>query len=114
MNNTGSIFVGFIDTEIAGKYQKLRHSTQADIRVLKLIEKAVDFLKIKPNKGLQIKKEQIPDVYFKKYGIDNLWKYDLSEDWRMIYTITGNGREITVQIIEWFDHKQYDKRFGYN
>ncbi len=71
-------------------------------------------LKTKPNKGFQIKKEQIPDIYFKKYEIDNLWKYDLSEDWRMVYTITGNGREITVQIIEWFEHKQYDRRFGYN
>ena len=113
MNNTGSIFVGFIDTEVAEKYNNLRHGTKTDIRILKLIDKAASLLKTKTNYGLQIKKEQIPDVYFTRYGIDNLWKYNLSEDWRLVYTVTGNGRDITVQIIEWFDHKEYDKRFGY-
>jgi hypothetical protein len=114
MTNSDKIFVGFIDIGIAEKYQELKVGRPEDIRIYLLIDKASDILKIKPFHGIQVKREGIPKKYFKEFGIDNLWKYDLSDDWRMIYTITGDENIITVQIIEWFDHKDYDRRFGYN
>ncbi len=46
--------------------------------------------------------------------MNNLWKYDLPDGWRIIYTITTpNKIEILAIILEWSDHKGYEKRFGY-
>lgn len=33
--------------------------------------------------------------------------------WRLIYTISGNKIEIVSIILEWMDHKSYERRFGY-
>ncbi len=63
--------------------------------------------------GIQIPKRLIPKVYIKKYGIDNLWKYDLPKGWRLIYSVAGDGILIISIIIEWFDHKEYERRFKY-
>jgi len=49
----------------------------------------------------------------KKYKISNLWKYDLTNGWRLIYTIESDEIRIISIILEWFDHKNYEKRFGY-
>jgi hypothetical protein len=63
--------------------------------------------------GIPLSKRLIPEKY-KKLGIDNIWKYDLPNGWRLIYTITSpNKAEIITIIIEWFDHKEYEKRFKY-
>jgi hypothetical protein len=46
--------------------------------------------------------------------MNNLWKYDLPDGWRLIYTLsTPNKIEILAIILEWFDHKNYERRFGY-
>ncbi|MFY1642790.1 hypothetical protein ACK11Z_03520 [Methanoculleus bourgensis] len=44
--------------------------------------------------------------------IKNLWKYNLSRSWRLMYTVTSDGGTIAV-VIEWLDHTGYDRRFGY-
>ncbi|MEA1904772.1 MAG: hypothetical protein U9M97_02690 [Candidatus Hadarchaeota archaeon] len=33
--------------------------------------------------GIQIPKKLIPREYSRKYGIDNLWKYDLPGGWSL-------------------------------
>ena len=64
--------------------------------------------------GIQLPKRLIPSEYYKKYDVDNLWKYDLPDGWRLIYSITTpNKVEILSIILEWFDHSDYEKRFGY-
>jgi len=64
--------------------------------------------------GIQLPKRLIPQEYYKKYGVDNLWKYDLPDGWRLIYSITTpNKVEILSVILEWFDHPDYERRFGY-
>jgi hypothetical protein len=49
----------------------------------------------------------------KEYGITNLWKYDLPNAWRLIYTIKEDEVTILNVILEWFDHKEYGRRFKY-
>jgi hypothetical protein len=39
--------------------------------------------------GLQIRKELIPKDYVRKYGINNLWKYNLPNGWRLIYALAA-------------------------
>jgi hypothetical protein len=49
-----------------------------------------------------------------KYRIKNLWKYDLPNGWRLLYTITADNEvEIISAILEWFDHKNYERKFKY-
>jgi len=47
------------------------------------------------------------------YGVANLWKVNLPDYWRMVYTITGNELEIISILLEFMDHKKYDKIFRY-
>ena len=49
----------------------------------------------------------------KKYEINNLWKYNLPNGWRLIYTVKASSVEIVSIILEWSDHKSYERRFGY-
>ena|SRR3989338_7985556 len=82
-------------------------------QLLMAIERETDNLVINPHRGIQIPKKQIPREYVIKYGITNLWKINLPDYWRMTYTITGNELEIISILLEFMDHKRYDKVFGY-
>ena len=33
--------------------------------------------------------------------------------WRLVYTIESDEAKIVNIILEWFDHKEYEKRFHY-
>jgi Txe/YoeB family toxin of Txe-Axe toxin-antitoxin module len=64
--------------------------------------------------GIPIPKKLIPKEYIQKYGINNLWKYDLPDGWRVVYSITTPTKvEIISIILEWFDHTNYERRFHY-
>ncbi|MEK6928097.1 MAG: hypothetical protein AABX11_06720 [Nanoarchaeota archaeon] len=51
----------------------------------------------------------IPD----KHKVANLWRVELSQFWRMIYTIKGDELEVICFVLELVDHPSYDKLFGY-
>jgi len=82
-------------------------------QLLMAIEREKDNLSVNPQHGIQIKKKQIPKKYITEYGITNLWKINLPDFWRMMYTITGNEIEIISILLEFMDHKKYNKLFGY-
>ena len=64
--------------------------------------------------GIQIPKRLIPKEYFIRFGsLNNLWKYNLPDAWRLIYTIKNNHVSVLSVILEWMDHKEYEKRFKY-
>ncbi len=65
--------------------------------------------------GIQIPKELIPETYIKKYGVTNLWKYNLPNAWRLIYSVTTPTKiEIISVVLEWMNHKNYERRFKYS
>lgn len=82
-------------------------------QLLKAIEREKDCLLLNPHHGIQIEKIKIPKEYITDYGLNNLWKVDLPGYWRLMYTITGNELEIISILLEFMDHKKYDKLFGY-
>ncbi len=63
--------------------------------------------------GVRIRKKLIPKVYVEKYGIDNLWKYDLPGGWRLVYSVANGQICILSIILEWMSHKDYERRFNY-
>ena len=48
-----------------------------------------------------------------KYEIDNLWKYDLPNGWRLIYAVQKNEIIVISIVIEWLNHKDYERKFKY-
>jgi len=102
--------VVFINDEL----EKDFHILKAEDPIKKGISRAIKDLQQNAFSGIQIPKRLWPKDYIKKYGINNLWKYDLPNSWRLIYTITPeNEVELISAILEWFDHKEYERRFKY-
>jgi hypothetical protein len=103
----------FIDESTKEAFQNLEHGDSSEKEMFKFIDQAMDNIEKNAFCGIQIPKKQIPKEYFSKYGAMNLWKYDLPNAWRLIYTIRG-GKAIVVSIIlEWMTHKEYERRFNY-
>jgi len=64
--------------------------------------------------GIQIPKKLIPKEYIKRFGkLTNLWKYNLPDAWRLIYTIKNDKVTVLSVILEWMDHKEYERMFKY-
>ena len=81
--------------------------------LLRAIHRIRDLLKENPFAGDQVPKKQIPVKYMQKYDADNVWRMELANRWRLVYTITGNQIEIVTFVMDIFNHKNYDKTFGY-
>jgi Txe/YoeB family toxin of Txe-Axe toxin-antitoxin module len=80
----------------------------------KSIKRAILDIQANAYSGIQIPKRLFPREYIIKYKINNLWKYDLPNGWRLIYTLNPlNQVEILSVILEWFNHKEYERRFHY-
>ena len=105
--------VTFIDASLEKAFNDLEKGKYEDQQLSKFLKRAIQDLKDNPLRGIKIPSNLWPKEYIKKYRIDNLRKYDLPDGWRLIYTIRGNELEIISVLIEWFDHKNYEKRFRY-
>jgi len=81
--------------------------------LLRSINRIKELLKLNPFAGNQIQKKLIPREYIKDYGIDNLWRIELANHWRLLYSITGNQIEVVCFVLEISDHKKYNKLLGY-
>ncbi len=99
--------------QIVGKEKKNNVESSFHQSLLRSINRAVDLLKENPFAGNQIPKRQIPEKYIVTYDTENIWRIEIANRWRLIYTITGNQLEIINFIVDIFDHKKYDKVFGY-
>ncbi len=76
------------------------------------IERIFNILKQNPQYGNPIKKELIPKS-ITNLGIKNIYRVELSNYWRMLYTLEGNKIEILIFVLNIVDHKEYNKLFGY-
>ena len=102
--------VTFISDELEKDFNKLSDNDF----VKKSIRNAITELKQNAFCGIQIPKRIIPPEYIQKYAVKNLWKYDMPKGWRLIYTVTADNEvELISAILEWFDHKDYERRFKY-
>jgi hypothetical protein len=81
----------FADNRIEKDFNSLKD----DNWVKKAILRAIADFKENAFCGERIKKELIPKVYIRKYSV------------------FANENGITAMIVEYFDHKNYERRFGY-
>jgi len=99
---------------ISEKLQENFNSLNEDDPIKKSIKRAIKDLQNNAFSGIQLPKRLIPKEYALKYNLKNLWKYDLPQGWRLIYTITAeNEVQLISAILEWFNHPEYERRFHY-
>ncbi len=74
-----------------------------------------DRLSGNPMVGESIRKRLIPERIRRTYRIDNLWRLELPQAWRVIYTVASRpGQRPEVLILRILSHKEYDRLFGYS
>ena len=103
----------FGDKKLKAAYDRLKHSKTEDRMLYKWISRAIGDIEENAFCGIQIPKKLVPKLYIDKYCIDNLWKYDLPRGWRFIYSVADGEVCIISIILEWMDHKDYERRFNY-
>jgi len=102
--------VVFIDKELEYIFNEL--SDEDPIK--RSIKRAIQFIQKDFRCGRNVKKELIPKDLIKRYNLNNLWIYDLSNGWRLLYSVTSDKIEIIATILQWMNHKDYNKLFGFN
>ena len=103
----------FAEEKLKDNLEYLRKGNLDEQGLYNHIQRALNNIRENAFCGIQIPKRLIPKVYFSKHSIDNLWKYDIPKGWRLIYSVGKEGIEILSIILEWIDHKTYEKRFKY-
>lgn len=111
--NSRPISVIFVDKKLEAEFEDLRKGKFQDKELRRFIERAISDLKKSSTCGTKIEKRLWPKKYVKEYQITNLWKYDLPNGWRLIYMVHADDVMILNVILEWFDHKDYERRFRY-
>ncbi|MFH0752241.1 MAG: hypothetical protein V1914_01455 [archaeon] len=81
--------------------------------ILNALHKKSELIKTFPDYGDKIPQKLIPQKYKIKYGITNLFRVELPNFWRMLYTIKGHNIEIIAFVLDILNHKDYNKKFGY-
>jgi hypothetical protein len=81
--------------------------------LLKIIDAGLDALKFNMFAGERIERKKYPRYYVRKYGVNNLYKFNLDSSTRLIYTLVADETGVAVVILEVLDHKKYGERFGY-
>ena len=106
--------VKFGDEALKEAYHELADGKFEDKQLKEWLDRAVGDLKKNAFSGIQVPKRLIPKEYHLKYGpLDNLWKYNLPNAWRLIYTVKRDEVVVLSIVLEWMKHKEYERRFGY-
>lgn len=107
------IFVAFASEKNKKNFDELKEGIFSDKELYKILNNAIDKLKKNPQAGIKIQRKLWPKEYIAKYNITNLWKIDLHDGWRLIYTIETDEVMILTIILDWLNHKNYEKKFKY-
>ncbi|MBN2368371.1 hypothetical protein JXC34_05115 [Candidatus Woesearchaeota archaeon] len=83
--------------------------------ILNALEKKIELIKANIHYGNPIEKDKIPGEYIINYDVRNLFRVELPNYWRMLYTLTNDDSEIHIIafVLDIIDHKEYNKKFGY-
>jgi len=100
--------------EFSKDFVRLENKSDSEAKyLLQLVNKGIAKLVLDCGAGIKIPKKYWPKEYVKRYNINNLWKLNLDNYWRMIYTIVGDEIKLVSIVLEVLDHKKYDRKFGY-
>ena len=104
----------FLKDQAKERYVQLQLDHQKECRIiLRAIERIKDLLKNNPQCGNPLSKRLIPKRFLKE-GIHNVYRVELPNYSRRVYTIESSSDEIFIFILAIMTHKEYDKLFGYS
>lgn len=71
-----------------------------------------------PQQGTFIAVARVPKETLRRWqarvaAVPNLWKLDLPQGWRALYTVGSEGPLRVVLVLEVLRHKDYDRLLGY-
>ncbi len=101
--------------EVYNYLNKESPNSKIERGILKAIGKKVELIKANPHYGNPVAKKLIPEDYKHKYGINNLFRVELPNRWRMLYSLTDSETkiEIIAFVLDIINHPVYNKKFGY-
>lgn len=102
--------IRFLDEKLKQAFDEVK---QSDLRLSKELEKAFNDICKNGYVGRNVKKKLIPKEFIQKYQINNLWIYNLSKDWRLLYTLAGDEIEVLAIILDWMNHRDYKRLFKF-
>jgi hypothetical protein len=100
---------GFVYKYISQKALSSKHESI----MLRAILQKIEWIKSNPRYGQPIAKKLIPKEYIQKYDVQNLYRVELPNFWRMLYTLKGDHIEIVAFVLDIVDHKEYNKKLNY-
>lgn len=100
----------YADERIKKDLEKLK---QRDPNFYEHIANALRNIQEDPVCGIKIPQRLIPKEWIKKFGINNLYKYNLPNGWRLFYSLVGSEVEVIAIILRFMDHKEYERIFHY-
>lgn len=83
--------------------------------ILKAIDRKIKLIKANPRHGRDVPKYLIPREYRTALGVKKLFRVELPNYWRMLYTLLDDNDRLMIIafVLDILDHKQYNKKFGY-
>lgn len=65
--------------------------------------------------GEHVRHYQIPQYYKRRHNVQSLYRVELPQHWRLIYTLQTftQGERPVALLLELMNHDLYNKRFGY-
>lgn len=104
------IVIRYADDRIRKSFEKLK---KRDEKLLRHLKNAVENIREDPVCGIKISRRLIPKEWVKRYGVNNLYKYNLPNAWRLIYSLSGNEAQLIAIVLGCFNHKEYERKFNY-
>jgi len=105
--------IQFVNENVQKAFEKLESGNYEEKQLNSFISRAFGDICKNPMCGIQIPRRLIPREYVQKFGIKNVWKYNLPNAWRLIYSIENRQIYVVSIVLEWLDHKEYERRFHY-
>lgn len=105
--------IKFVDDKLQKAFYELEKGKAEDKKLYKCLRRAFEDIEENVFCGIQIPKRLIPKIYLQKYNVKNVWKYNLPDAWRLLYSIEDQEILVVSIVLEWMPHKEYDKKFKY-
>jgi hypothetical protein len=113
------VFGGFVSSKRASSVKACQDvvrfvsSLREGSYLWKIVRDGLDVLKGNMFAGERVERRRFPRYYVQKFGVNNLYKFNLDSRMRLVYTLVADEGGVAVVVLEVLDHKKYDERFGY-
>ena len=105
--------IKFADEAIREAFEQLKEGKGEERRLYDWLVRAFNDVAQNAFCGIQIPKRLIPKKYLQKYDVKNVWKYNLPNAWRLIYSIEHQDIIVVSIVLAGMGHKEYERRFNY-